>query len=68
MGRCSENPSFQTHQIFLSIENYIYACRISRKDSELAKGLGPDPTALSEVHVLGGMGEIFGFEGLECWQ
>lgn len=56
MGRCSENACFQTYQVFLRVRNCIRVIW-NFKDSELAKGIGPAPTALSKLHVLGRMGE-----------
>lgn len=75
MGRDSENSSFQMYLTFRSGKNCRSVSRLSLKDSELAKGIGPDPTALSKLHVPGGMWTLTGhgwkqpgFEGLECWR
>lgn len=54
-GRDSENPSLQAYRVFLSVRDCMYTSRISLQDSELAKGIGLDPTARSKLHVPGGM-------------
>lgn len=60
MERDSENASVQIYLTFLSGKNCISVSRLSLKDSELAKGIGPDPTALSKLHVPGGMWTLKG--------
>lgn len=47
--------------MFLSVKNHPGVSRISLNDSELAKEIGLDPTALSKLHVLGGMCKLKGY-------
>lgn len=45
----------------LTVKNCICVSRTSVQNSELANGIGPDPTALSKLHVLGGMNQLKGY-------
>lgn len=45
------------------VKNHGCISRSSLKDTELANGIGPDPTALSKLHVQGGMCKLKGHGG-----
>lgn len=47
-------------QICLTVKNCTCASRTSLQDPELANGIGLDPTALPNLHVLGAMCQLKG--------